>query len=77
MIDHDARTTVYFSPAVRKALKKRIVDTEQTMSEYVDRAVALAIAEDLQDIETIEQRRSEPTETLDAFLAALKRDGLI
>lgn len=77
MSKNDSKTTLYLSPSVRKALKKRVVDTNQTMSEYVDRAVAFAIAEDLEDIEAIEERRGEPTETLDEFLAALKKDGLI
>jgi hypothetical protein len=74
---NDSKTTLYLSPSVRRALKKRIVDTNQTMSEYVDRAVARAIAEDLEDIETIERRRTEPTESLEDFLKAIKADGLI
>ena len=74
---NDSKTTLYLSPSVRKALKKRVVDTNETMSDYVDRAVAYAIAEDLEDIEAIEERRNEPTETLDEFLKAIKADGLI
>jgi hypothetical protein len=77
MSNDNSKTTLYLSPSVRKALKKRIVDTNQTMSEYVDRAVAYAIAEDLEDIEAIEERRNEPTESLEEFLKALKADGLI
>jgi hypothetical protein len=77
MSNNDSRTTLYLSPSVRKALKKRVVDTNQTMSEYVDRAVAFAIAEDLEDIEAIEDRRNEPAESLDDFLKAIKEDGLI
>lgn len=71
------KTTVYLSPGVRNALKKRVVDAKQTMSQYVDRAVALAIAQDLEDIEAIESRRGGDTETLDNFLKSLKADGLI
>lgn len=74
---NDSKTTLYLSPSVRKALKRRVVDTNQTMSEYVDRAVAFAIAEDLEDMEAIDARRNEPTESLDDFLAAIKSDGLI
>ncbi len=74
---NDSKTTLYLSPSVRRALKKRVVDTNQTMSEYVDRAVAYAIAEDLEDIEALEERRNEPTESLDDFLKAIKADGLI
>ena len=77
MSNDNSKTTLYLSPSVRKALKKRIVDTNQTMSEYVDRAVAYAIAEDLEDIEAIEERRNEPTESLEEFLKALRADGLI
>lgn len=73
----NSKTTLYLSPSVRKALKRRIIDTNQTMSEYVDRAVAYAIAEDLEDIEAIEKRRDEPTESLESFLKAIKADGLI
>lgn len=74
---NDSKTTLYLSPSVRRALKKRVVDTNQTMSEYVDRAIAYAIAEDLEDIEAIEERRNEPTESLEDFLRAIKADGLI
>lgn len=77
MSKSDTKTTLYLSPSVRRALKKRVIDTNQTMSAYVDRAVAQAIAEDLEDIEAIESRRTEPTETLDTFLEAIKKDGLI
>ena len=77
MSNDDGKTTIYLSPSVRRALKRRVIDTDQTMSEYVDRAIANAIAEDLEDIEAIEARRTEPTESLEAFLSALKQDGLV
>jgi hypothetical protein len=77
MSNQDTKTTIYLSPSVRRALKKRVIDTDQTMSEYVDRAVANAIAEDLEDIEAIEARRNEPTESLENFLKAIQEDGLI
>jgi predicted DNA-binding protein len=71
------KTTIYLSPSVRRALKRRVIDTDQTMSEYVDRAIANAIAEDLEDIEAIDARRNEPTESLEDFLKAIKQDGLV
>lgn len=77
MNNTSTKTTLYFKPSIRRALKRRVVDTDQTMSEYVERVVAIAIAEDLEDIEAIEARRHEPTESLDDFLEALKKDGLI
>lgn len=77
MSSQEEKTTLYLSPAVRRALKRRVIDTNQTMSEYADRAIALAIAEDLDDIETIEKRRNDQTESLAEFLSALKKDGVI
>jgi len=77
MSNDDSKTTIYLSPSVRRALKRRVIDTDQTMSEYVDRVVANAIAEDLEDIEAIDARRNEPTESLEDFLSAIKQDGLL
>jgi len=77
MSNDDTKTTIYLSPSVRRALKRRVIDTDQTMSEYVDRVIASAIAEDLEDIEAIDARRSEPTESLEDFLNAIQKDGLI
>lgn len=77
MKKNDTKTTLYLSPSVRRALKRRVIETNQTMSQYVDRAVAASLAEDLEDIEAIEKRRNEPTESLEDFLIAIKTDGLI
>jgi hypothetical protein len=71
------KTTIYLSPTVRRALKRRVIDADQSMSEYVERALVQAIAEDLEDIEAIEGRIGDETETLDEFIAALEKDGLI
>jgi putative transposase len=71
------KTTIYLSPSVKKALKKRIVDTNQTMSEYIDRALAQALTQDIADVEAIAARRSEPSESLDEFMAGLRADGLL
>ena len=70
------KTTLYLSPSVRKALKRRVITTEQTMSEYANQALAEALTEDLEDLEAIEQRREGKTESLDDFLAGIKADGL-
>ena len=77
MLRSASKTTLYLSPSVRRALKRRVIETDQTMSEYVDRAVAQALAEDLEDIEAIGARRNDATESLDEFLKMLKADGLL
>ena len=77
MSNDDTKTTIYLSPSVRRALKRRVLETDQTMSQYVDAAVATAIAEDLEDIEAIDARRNDATESLEEFLKAIKADGLV
>jgi hypothetical protein len=47
------------------------------MSQYVNAAIATAIAEDLEDIEAIDARRNDETESLEEFLKAIKADGLV
>ena len=77
MSNNGTKTTIYLSPSVRRALKRRVLETDQTMSQYVDMAIAIAIAEDLEDIEAIEARRNDETESLEEFLKAIKTDGLV
>ncbi|MGH7158061.1 MAG: CopG family transcriptional regulator [Candidatus Saccharimonadales bacterium] len=77
MRNEDTKTTIYLSPSVRRALKRRVLETDQTMSQYVDMAIATAIAEDLEDIEAIDARRNDETESLEKFLKAIKKDGLV
>ena len=77
MSNDDTKTTIYLSPSVRRALKRRVLETDQTMSQYVDMAIATAIAEDLEDIESIDARRNDETESLEEFLKAIKADGLV
>jgi hypothetical protein len=77
MSNDGTKTTIYLSPSVRRALKRRVLETDQTMSQYVDMAIATAIAEDLEDIEAIEARRNDETESLEAFLKVIKADGLV
>ena len=66
------KTTIYLSPSVYASLRGRIQDTGQGISEYANRALAEAMAEDVEDIESIEERRGESSETLDDFLARLE-----
>lgn len=76
MSNQDAKTTIYLSPIVRH-VQKQVIYTDQTVSEYVNRAVANANAEDLEDIEVIEARRTEQTEPLDNFWKAIREASFI
>ena len=77
MSDLSKRSTVYFDPAVHQALKLKAVSTETSLSELVDEAVRLLMAEDEEDLSAFSDRVSEPTISYEALLEDLKKHGKI
>ncbi|HUJ90130.1 MAG TPA: hypothetical protein VLX12_08050 [Syntrophorhabdales bacterium] len=71
------RATVYLDPALHKALRLKAVETSQSVSELVNRAVREALAEDAEDIAAFEERAGEPLIAYDVMVKRLKRDGRI
>ena len=64
-------------PEIHRALKLKAASTDQSISEMVNQAVRLALAEDAEDIEAFEERVSEPDVDFDTFVKSLKRSGKI
>ena len=71
------RATVYLDPDLHKALRLKAVETSQSVSELVNRAVREALAEDAEDIAVFEERAGEPLIPYDVMVKRLKRDGRI
>ncbi len=71
------RATVYFDPVLHKALRLKAAATERSLSDVVDEAVRVLLAEDAEDLAAIEERAPEPTVSFEAFVQALKRDGAL
>jgi hypothetical protein len=71
------RTTVYFDPTVRRALRLKAVETNRPLSDLVNEAVREALAEDLEDIKILRKRAKEPSRPFETFLKELKHDGHI
>jgi len=71
------RATVYFDPALHKALRLKAAATERSLSDVVDEAVRALLAEDAEDLAAIEERAAEPTISFEAFVQELKRDGVL
>ena len=69
------RATVYFDPALHHALRLKAAETDRSISELVNEAIRLSLAEDADDLEAIEQRLSEPAVTYDAAVKQLKNSG--
>lgn len=71
------RATVYFDPEIHRALRLKAAATEKSISELVNEAVELVLAEDAEDLETYEKRRGEPVLSFDEVVKDLRRRGRI
>ena len=71
------RSTVYFDPAIHKALKSKAVSGETSLSELVDEAVRLLMSEDEEDLQAFSDRISEPSMAYESLLKDLKKHGKI
>lgn len=69
------RTTVYLDPELHRALRLRSAASEVSISEMVNDAVRLALAEDAVDLEALRARKKEPTVDFESVVRDLKRRG--
>jgi len=71
------RATVYFDPELHHALRVKAAETERSMSDLVNEAVQLSLAEDAEDLAAFEDRVSEPSFPYADVVKDLKRRGKI
>jgi len=71
------RATIYFDPALHRALRLKAAETDQTVSELVNEAVKLSLAEDAEDLAAFEERALEPDLPFEEVLKDLQRRGKI
>jgi hypothetical protein len=69
------RATVYFDPDLHRALRLKAAASDDSMSDIVNRAVRLSLAEDADDLEEFQKRKREPNLDFEQFVKALKRRG--
>ncbi|CAB5081753.1 hypothetical protein D3OALGA1CA_238 [Olavius algarvensis associated proteobacterium Delta 3] len=71
------RATVYFDPFLHKALKLKSIETSKSISDLVNEAVRVALAEDAEDFAAFDDRSSEGLISYDEMVKRLKKDGRI
>ena len=71
------RATIYLDPALHRALRIKAAETEQSVSEVVNDAVRVQLAEDEVDLAAFDERAEEPLLAFEAVLKDLKRNGKI
>lgn len=75
MTESAIRATVYFDPALHKAIRMKAADTHKSISEIVNEAVRAALREDQEDLAAFEERIAEPVISYEALLKDLKAHG--
>jgi hypothetical protein len=69
------RSTVYFDPAVHRALRLHSAASDRNLSEVVNEMVRRALKEDLADLAIARKRRNEPRHSLESVVKELRRRG--
>ena len=71
------RATIYLDATLHKALKLKAAETSRSISDLVNSAVRLSLAEDAEDLAAFENRADEPLIAYDEMVKRLKADGRI
>lgn len=74
-MDTIKRATVYFDAHLHQALRMKAAAADRSISDLVNEAVQLSLAEDAADLTAFEERQNEPTIAFDDFVKRLKRRG--
>ena len=71
------RSTVYFDPEIHQALRIKAASSNLSVSEIVDDALRMQLAEDQEDLSAFEARVREPEMSYESLLKDLKKHGKI
>lgn len=71
------RATVYFDPALHRALRLKAAETDRSLSDLVNEAVKMSLAEDAEDLAAFDERTKEPDLPFEAVVKEMRRSGKI
>ncbi len=77
MSNENKRATVYFDPEIHRALRLKAAETDRSISEIVNDAVKMALAEDAEDLAAFADRVREPELPFEDVVKDLRRRGKI
>jgi len=76
-MDNSKRATIYFDAEVHQALRLRAAATDRSISDMVNDAVKLALAEDAEDLAAFDKRKSERSVSFESLVRDLRKRGRI
>lgn len=71
------RTTIYFDPDLHRVLRLKAAEVDRSMSDLVNEAVQLRLAEDAIDLAAFDERAHEADLRFEDVLKDLKQRGRI
>jgi plasmid stability protein len=69
------RTTIHFDQGLHEALRLKATHTHRSISDIVNDAVRVALAEDQEDLAAFEERGADPVLAYEELLNELKSHG--
>lgn len=76
-MEDSKRATVYFDASVHQALRLKAAATDRSISDMVNDAVKVALAEDAEDLEAFDRRKSERSLSFESLVRDLRKRGRI
>ena len=76
-MEESKRATIYFDAAVHRALRLRAAACNRSISDMVNEAVRMTLAEDADDLRDVEQRQEEESIGFEEFVNSLRKSGRI
>ena len=74
-MDETKRATVYFDADVHRALRLRAAACNRSISDMVNEAVRMTLAEDADDLRDADERQDEPSSSFEEFVTSLRNSG--
>lgn len=74
-MDETKRATIYFDAEVHRALRLRAAACNRSISDMVNEAVRMTLAEDADDLRDTDQRQDEPSSGFEEFVTSLRSSG--
>ncbi|MFN9546787.1 MAG: CopG family transcriptional regulator [Cyanobacteriota bacterium] len=76
-MEESKRATIYFDADVHRALRLRAAAYNRSISDMVNEAVRITLAEDADDLRDVEQREEEESIGFEEFVSSLRKSGRI
>ena len=71
------RTTIYIDPQIHRALRIKSAEMDSSISELIEKAIKISLAEDAIDLAAYAERKHEPRLSFEEVVKKLRKNGQI